>query len=199
MSPWRSSRHLCDEMYALSFQRKILDILRQNQGPFIVFVNIRANCDVVNRELNRSGFRAVAIHGGKNQESRQRALRDFRDGKFPILVATDVAGRGIDVPNVKHVLNYDMPNSIEKYTHRIGRTGRAGKEGLASTFLTEDDSEIFYSLVEYLRSTKADVPSALARHPMSKVKPGDIVEKEAAETALAETGSAFGRCCACST
>ena len=151
-------------------KRKILDILRQNQGPFIVFVNIRANCDVVNRELNRSGFRAVAIHGGKNQENRQRALRDFRDSKFPILVATDVAGRGIDVPNVKHVLNYDMPNSIEKYTHRIGRTGRAGKSGMSTTFLTEDDEDVMYDLKQHLVFTKQNIPRELEKNPRANQK-----------------------------
>ena len=94
---------------------------------------------------NRSGFRAVAIHGGKNQESRQRALRDFREVDFPFLWLP-MLRVVIDVPNVKHVVNYDMPNSIEKYTHRIGRTGRAGKTGMSTTFLTDHDEEVMYDL-----------------------------------------------------
>lgn len=76
------------------------------------------------------------LHGGKNQEQREQGIKGFRDGTYNILIATDVAGRGIDVPDVALVINYDMPNNIEAYTHRIGRTGRAGKKGTALTFLT---------------------------------------------------------------
>jgi len=155
-------------------KKKILEILRQNRGPFMVFVNIRTNCDVVNRELNRSGYRAVAIHGGKNQEARQRALREFREGKFPILVATDVAGRGIDVPNVKHVVNYDMPNSIEKYTHRIGRTGRAGKSGMSTTFLTEHDEDVMYDLKKHLEFTNQAICRELEKNPKANTRPGEF-------------------------
>ena len=146
-------------------KRKIIEILRKEQGPFMVFVNIRANCDVVNRELNRSGFRAVAIHGGKMQDSRQRALEDFRNGKFPILVATDVAGRGIDVPNVKHVINYDMSSTIEKYTHRIGRTGRAGNKGIATAFFVPgqenkhgENGGLWEPLHTLLKEAKQEIP-----------------------------------------
>ena len=76
------------------------------------------------------------LHGGKTQDQREAGIKGFREGEFNILIATDVAGRGIDVPDVTLVINYDMPNNIEAYTHRIGRTGRAGKKGTAVTFLT---------------------------------------------------------------
>ncbi len=85
--------------------------------------------------LTKAGLPAEAIHGNKSQPQRQRALRNFRDGKVGILVATDVAARGLDIPNVSHVINFDQPNNYEDYVHRIGRTGRAGKTGKALTFI----------------------------------------------------------------
>ncbi len=92
---------------------------------------------------------------------------------YNILIATDVAGRGIDVPDVALVVNYDMPNNIEAYTHRIGRTGRAGRKGTAITLLTGGDSEVFYDLKKLLEESKAVVPPELARHEAAKQKPGD--------------------------
>ena len=80
------------------------------------------------RALEKSNIRCSILHGGKTQDQRELSLQGFRDGSFQVLVATDVAGRGLDIPDVTHVLNYDMPNKIENYCHRIGRTGRAGKE-----------------------------------------------------------------------
>ena len=80
--------------------------------------------------------RCTILHGGKDQDAREASIKGFREEQYNVLVATDVAGRGIDVPDVSLVVNYDMPNSIEQYTHRIGRTGRAGKKGIAITFLT---------------------------------------------------------------
>ncbi len=85
--------------------------------------------------LTKAGLPAEAIHGNKSQPQRQRALRNFRDGKVGILVATDVAARGLDIPNVTHVINFDQPNNYEDYVHRIGRTGRAGQKGKALTFI----------------------------------------------------------------
>ena len=78
-----------------------------------------------------------------------------------MLIATDVAGRGLDIPNVAHVINYDMPLKIDNYCHRIGRTGRAGKSGIATTFLTDHDEEVFYDLKAYLESTGANVPGQI--------------------------------------
>jgi len=91
-----------------------------------------------------------------------------------VLVATDVAGRGLDIPDVSQVINYDMPNKIENYCHRIGRTGRAGKEGLATTFITEGDDEVMFDLKAYLESTDAVVPPGLARHPSAQHPPGAV-------------------------
>jgi ATP-dependent RNA helicase RhlE len=93
-----------------------------------------AGADTVARHLTKSGIRTSAIHGGKSQSFRQRALEGFRKGKDRILVATDVAARGIDIDDVSHVINYDMPHEPESYVHRIGRTGRAGASGMALLF-----------------------------------------------------------------
>lgn len=102
--------------------------------------------------------------------------------KKTILVATDVAGRGIDIADVSMVMNYDMAKSIEDYTHRIGRTGRAGKSGVAVTFLTEGDSATFYDLKQRLiESSVSSCPPELDRHPESQHKPGTIVQKKKRE------------------
>jgi len=156
-------------------KKRVVEIVRQNQGPFIIFVNIRALCDVVSNELYHAGYRAMVLHGGRSQDAREAALKQFRDGQFPVLVATDVAGRGIDVPGVKHVINYDMPNSIDKYCHRIGRTGRAGTSGTATTFLTDGDEDVMYDLKRYLLATEQEVPRQLEKNPMADIKPGSGV------------------------
>src|SRR5690606_8384311 len=89
--------------------------------------------DRVARDLERDGFAAAVIHGNKSQNARQRALNDFRTGRARVLVATDIAARGIDVPGISHVVNYDLPDEAESYVHRIGRTGRNGASGEAIT------------------------------------------------------------------
>jgi len=105
------------------------DLLRDRRfarEKIIVFVNEKKHADGVGRMVERSGRQCVVLHGGKSQEQREENLRAFRQGGI-VLVATDVAGRGLDIPDVAHVINYDLPTrSIENYTHRIGRTGRAG-------------------------------------------------------------------------
>jgi ATP-dependent RNA helicase DDX23/PRP28 len=117
------------------------------------------------------------LHGGKSQEQREISLEGFRTKRYNVLVATDVAGRGIDIPDVAHVINYDMPGNIEMYTHRIGRTGRAGKTGVATTFLTHGDSDVFYDLKQMLIQNNSPVPPELAKHEASKFKPGGIPDR----------------------
>lgn len=90
--------------------------------------------------------RGITLHSGKNQEQREAALQSLRSGESEVLVATDLAGRGIDVPDVTCVINWQMASTIEKYVHRIGRTGRAGKQGVAITFLGNEDEEVMYDL-----------------------------------------------------
>lgn len=140
----------------------------------IVFANTKSQCDAVARQLGNMDYRITMLHGGKSQDQREESIKGFREDVYNVLVATDVAGRGIDVPNVALVINYDMSNTIEQYTHRIGRTGRAGRKGTAVTFLTLKDSELFYDLKKFLEESKAAVPSGLAQHEASRQKPGTI-------------------------
>ena len=147
----------------------------RNAGPkarVIVFANTQKKCEQVVRLVENLGYAAAMLHGGKNQDQREESIKGFREDRYNVLVATDVAGRGIDVPNVALVINYDMPLTIEAYTHRIGRTGRAGKKGDATTFLTMGDTEVFFDLKKFLEESKASVPRELANHEASKQKPG---------------------------
>mmetsp|Transcript_30505 Transcript_30505/g.38234 ORF Transcript_30505/g.38234 Transcript_30505/m.38234 type:complete len:226 (+) Transcript_30505:1331-2008(+) len=152
----------------------LLDILRRQteEDKFIVFVNAKKGADVLARTLENNGFRCGILHGGKTQDQREASLEDFRSGYYKVLVATDVAARGLDIPDVSQIVNYDMPNKIENYCHRIGRTGRAGKSGFATTFLTEMDDEVMYDLKAYLQSTEANIPGELARHKAAQAPPG---------------------------
>jgi ATP-dependent RNA helicase RhlE len=105
----------------------------ETMGPVLIFARTKHGADIVTRNLERDGFSAAVIHGNKSQNARQRALNGFRDGSVRILVATDIAARGIDVPGISHVVNYDLPDEAESYVHRVGRTGRNGADGIAVT------------------------------------------------------------------
>jgi ATP-dependent RNA helicase DDX23/PRP28 len=144
----------------------------QFQPPIIVFVNIKRNCDMVARDIKHWGFSAVTLHGSKTQEQRESALASLRNGQTDILVATDLAGRGIDVPDVSLVINFNMAPSIEAYTHRIGRTGRAGKSGVAITFLGNEDADVMYDLKQMImKSSISKLPDELRRHEAAQQKP----------------------------
>ena len=105
----------------------------------LVFSRTKHGADKIVRQLAASGIVANAIHGNKSQPQRERALAEFKSGRVKVLVATDIAARGIDVPGVSHVINYDLPNVSEQYVHRIGRTARAGAEGIAFAFCADDE------------------------------------------------------------
>ena len=115
-------------------QELLEHLLEAEQGSFLVFVRTKHGADRVARRLARSGWSATQIHGDRTQAQRNSALRSFREGHHRVLVATDVAARGIDVANVAHVVNYDLPKVAEDFVHRVGRTGRASAKGVASTF-----------------------------------------------------------------
>ncbi|EPS64666.1 hypothetical protein M569_10114, partial [Genlisea aurea] len=124
----------------------------------IVFVERKSRCDEVAEALTQQGLRAAALHGGRSQSEREAALGDFRHGPTRILVATDVASRGLDVTGVAHVINLDLPKTMEDYVHRIGRTGRAGSTGRATSFHTDRDA----FLVSHIRKAIQDVDSGNA-------------------------------------
>jgi ATP-dependent RNA helicase RhlE len=111
----------------------------EKMSSVIVFSRTKHGADRVTKDLERDGFVAAVIHGNKSQNARQKALNGFRDGSVRILVATDIAARGIDVPGISHVVNFDLPDEAESYVHRIGRTGRNGQDGVAVTLV--DPSE----------------------------------------------------------
>ncbi|QIQ86299.1 DEAD/DEAH box helicase [Erythrobacter sp.] len=119
----------------------------------LIFTRTKHGADRVVKKLSRAGIAANAIHGNKSQGQRQRALDEFRSGRTAILVATDVAARGIDIPGVSHVINYELPNVPEQYVHRIGRTARAGRDGVAIAFCAEDERAY---LKDIRRTTDAD-------------------------------------------
>jgi ATP-dependent RNA helicase DDX23/PRP28 len=143
----------------------------------IVFVNAKKQGDTVGRFLDSEGLYSGVLHGGRSQDQREETLEQFRKGEIQILVATDVAGRGLDIPDVSHVFNMDCPAKIENYCHRIGRTGRAGKHGIAITFLTDSDTEIMYDLRCYLESTGTPIPQQLAKHAAAQAPVGTRDEK----------------------
>lgn len=128
----------------------LLDLLASVQGLTLVFVETKRAADALEDFLCQRGFGATSIHGDRTQQEREAALRSFKNHRTPILVATDVAARGLDIPNVIHVINFDMPTDIDNYVHRIGRTGRAGNKGLATAFVNEKNKNIVPELTELL-------------------------------------------------
>ncbi|TDL27361.1 P-loop containing nucleoside triphosphate hydrolase protein [Rickenella mellea] len=154
-------------------KQRMLEILNNDgyPAPIIIFVNQKKTADMVCKDIQRGGVRATTLHSGKNQEQREAALQQLRNGEVDVLVATDLAGRGIDVQDVSLVINYQMASTIEAYVHRIGRTGRAGKQGVAITFLTNDDDEVMYDLKQEIsKSPVSKVPMELAKHEAAQAR-----------------------------
>ncbi|KAG5252946.1 DEAD box RNA helicase family protein [Salix suchowensis] len=129
----------------------------------LVFVETKKGADSLEHWLYVKGFPATTIHGDRTQQEREMALRSFKSGKTPILVATDVAARGLDIPHVAHVVNFDLPNDIDDYVHRIGRTGRAGKTGLATAFFNENNMSLARPLADLMQEANQVVPAWLTR------------------------------------
>ncbi len=174
-------------------KQSLLELILSGRHPVpgkfervLIFTRTKHGADRVVKKLRQRGIESNAIHGNKSQPQRQRALDEFRRAKTPILIATDVAARGIDIPGVSHVINYELPNVPEQYVHRIGRTARAGKDGIAIAFCAEDERaylkdirkstdaeferldlpENFRAVVEGVGPTKREPPK-----PRKRVKP----------------------------
>ncbi|MBN1663014.1 MAG: DEAD/DEAH box helicase [Deltaproteobacteria bacterium] len=127
------------------------DILDHTEtDSVLIFTRTKSRAKSVAGQLDRSGYKAISLHGNLTQQKRQQALDGFRDGRYDIMVATDIAARGIDVMGISHVINYDMPATTDAYTHRIGRTGRASQTGEAFTFVTGQDVSLAHSLKKTL-------------------------------------------------
>ncbi|MBV9901288.1 MAG: C-terminal helicase domain-containing protein, partial [Alphaproteobacteria bacterium] len=127
-----------------------------NMDRVLIFSRTKHGADRIVKQLNASGIASNAIHGNKSQPQRERALAEFKAGKVKILIATDIAARGIDVSGVSHVVNFDLPNVSEQYVHRIGRTARAGAAGVAIAFCA-DDERAYLRGIEKLTRQKVDV------------------------------------------
>nr|XP_020027441.1 ATP-dependent RNA helicase DDX3X-like isoform X1 [Castor canadensis] len=141
----------------------LLDLLSATgkDSLILVFVETKKGADSLEDFLYHEGYACTSIHGDRSQRDREEALHQFRSGKSPILVATAVAARGLDISNVKHVINFDLPSDIEEYVHRIGRTGRVGNLGFATSFFNERNINITKDLLDLLIEAKQEVPSWL--------------------------------------
>ncbi|XP_017784641.1 PREDICTED: ATP-dependent RNA helicase bel [Nicrophorus vespilloides] len=127
----------------------------------LVFVETKKGADSLEEFLHMDGYPVTSIHGDRTQREREDALKAFRSGTKPILVATAVAARGLDIPHVKHVINFDLPSDVEEYVHRIGRTGRMGNLGLATSFFNDRNRNLATSMLDLLAEAKQEVPSWL--------------------------------------
>jgi ATP-dependent RNA helicase RhlE len=186
------------QMYMVNYADKrslLLHVLRNKDiVSALVFTRTKHGADKVVQHLQKNGHQAQAIHGNKSQNARQKALSDFKGGKIRVLVATDIAARGIDVDDLSHVINFEIPNIPETYVHRIGRTGRAGQSGIALSFC--DNTEItFLRDIQRLISqtipvvedhpypltdfTPMKAPAKQARNPIARQHNGQAVRESA--------------------
>ncbi len=141
------------ETFQVNQDKKYYELINQlvvRNGSILVFVKTKHGADKIVKRLKYDGHKADAIHGNLRQSKRERVIKGFRNGNTKILIATDVAARGLDIPVIKHVINYDLPQVPEDYIHRIGRTGRAGKEGSALTFLTPSDRSMWNAICKLI-------------------------------------------------
>ncbi|KAJ0053949.1 hypothetical protein Pint_03537 [Pistacia integerrima] len=136
---------------------------KSQRNRVLVFALYQLEADRLENMLRKSGWKVVAIHGKKAQHDRTKSLSLFKQGTCPLMVATDVAARGLDIPDVEVVINYTFPLTTEDYVHRIGRTGRAGKKGVSHTFFTHHNKALSGELVNVLREAGQTVPSDLLK------------------------------------
>ncbi|CAH9134170.1 unnamed protein product [Cuscuta epithymum] len=137
--------------------------VKKTPPPVLIFCENKSDVDKIHEYLLLKGVEAVSIHGGKDQEEREYAISSFKAGKKDVLVATDIASKGLDFPDIQHVINYDMPAEIENYIHRIGRTGRCGKTGIATTFINKTQSPTtLLDLKRLLQEANQRIPPVLA-------------------------------------
>jgi ATP-dependent RNA helicase DeaD len=159
----RESVYVVQRRHKVAALARVLDM--ENPASAIVFCRTRTEVDELAETLNARGYNAEALHGGLSQEQRDRVMRRFRDGASDVLVATDVAARGLDIEHVSHVVNFDVPSSPDAYVHRIGRTGRAGREGVAIT-LAEAREQRLLRNIELLTKRKMRVETVPTVHDL---------------------------------
>jgi ATP-dependent RNA helicase DDX3X len=157
-------KHIKQKLYFIEDEEKkdfLREVLKDLNGLILVFVETKSTADHLNDYLITLGKKSNTIHGNKVQVDRERALNEFKVSTEAVLVATDLAARGIDVPNVSYVINYDFPNNIQDYTHRIGRTGRIGNDGSAISFLTDKNRGLFKEIYTVLCENNQEIPEWL--------------------------------------
>jgi len=152
----QQTAYIVTRPYRVATLARIIDMAGAKSA--LVFCRTRLEVDEVTMMMNKRGHRAEAIHGGMSQVQRDRVMNAFRTGQTELLVATDVAARGLDIPHVSHVINYDLPSSAEVYVHRIGRTGRAGRGGAAITILDPREQRFLHSIEQHTKSKVAVAP-----------------------------------------
>ena len=157
----------------------LLHILQNSDlEQVLLFSRTKHGADKIVRNLHKKKIEAAAIHGNKSQNQRQKALKDFKDGKKRVLVATDIAARGIDIDKLRYVINYDIPNESETYVHRIGRCGRAGEEGI-SISICEPEENAYIRDIEKLTGQKIEI---VTDHPFPQTdRPMNATEKKEKE------------------
>eukprot|EP00124_Ichthyophonus_hoferi_P000746 Ihof_evm6s30 gene=Ihof_evmTU6s30 len=157
-------KQIIEVMHASEKDRRLIKLLADfpaKEGRALVFTETKRKCDELTRQVRREGFNALCIHGDKEQAERDWVLSEYKAGRVDILIATDVAARGLDVKDIRLVINYDYPNNSEDYVHRIGRTGRAGLTGTAYTLFTPDKYKQARDLINVLREANQDIPEKL--------------------------------------
>jgi ATP-dependent RNA helicase DDX3X len=155
-----------EEQHKQPFLIKYLNTI--DEGLVLIFVMTKRGADSLENTLIREGFPTTSIHGDRSQREREDALNTFRNGQTPIMVATDVAARGLDIKGVTHVINYDMPTNIDDYVHRIGRTGRIGSKGTALAMMNDKNRNVCKDLHELLTENKLEVPQWLDQMMQSR-------------------------------
>ena len=149
----------------------LLDEINRRNGSILIFTRTKSRTDRVTRYLSEYGVPVGRLHGGRTQGQRNAALADFRSGEVRVLVATDIAARGIDVAKIGHVVNYDLPQSSEDYVHRIGRTGRAGEKGEAVSLLTPEDRQQWNYISSLIKKSGSQVPAVQKAQDSLEPKP----------------------------
>ncbi|ATO57181.1 DEAD/DEAH box helicase [Bartonella sp. 1-1C] len=178
VSQGTTAAEITQVLYCVSTSEKksILSKLLTNPAltSVIVFIRTKHGADSVARSLTKAGYSVATIHGNKSQNARQCALKNFREGLVRVLVATDIAARGIDIPGISHVINYDLPDNAESYVHRIGRTGRNGASGDAITFFDEKIEQVRLCAIERLirmKLKRKEIPLQFAPLPEKLSEP----------------------------
>ncbi len=162
----------------------LLSQLDQREGSVLIFIKTKYGTERMAKRLSKEGYSADAIHGDLRQSKRDRAIAAFRDKKYRILVATDVAARGLDIPHIEHVINYDLPQCAEDYIHRIGRTARAGASGSALNLVTPADRSKWNAIDRLLNpdAKRSDTPAPSKKKPFKGKRKDDVVSLQKRRT-----------------